>query len=129
VAAAPPVVTSPAPKQDDFVIPRSEPRRQEVVQELEEQIGELIRGSRILQVSKRRDRVLEGQHIDKEGSFLKPYLTDYAVYDDDGKPLREPRAPKDIPLLEEDFIAAGHKGQDHDARWWGVRHTRFDDER
>lgn len=110
------------------MIPRSGARRKEVVQELEDQIGQMIKKSRILQVSKRRDRVPEGQPVDKEGSFLKPYLTDYKVYDEQGREVREPKAPRDVPLLEEDFIAAGRRGQDHGAAWWGVRYTKYDDE-
>jgi hypothetical protein len=54
--------------------------------------------------------------LDTEGSFLKEYVP-FTCYLEG-----EPRAPHDIPILEEDF-----KGrEDHDARWWGVRHTAFD---
>ena len=108
------------------MIPRKGPSEKAKVQELQLQLEEAIKNCRILQVSKRRDRIAEGAPIDKEGSFLRPYLVGYDVHDPiTGQPLPEPKAPDDVPLLEEDFLA--HGKQDHDHRWWGVRLTAHDE--
>lgn len=73
----------------------------------------------------------EGEPIDKEASFLRPYLKGWDVHDPvTGQALHEPKAPVDIPLLEEDFAACSANGRqgDHDSKWWGVRLTNFDED-
>lgn len=126
----PPVAASdsaPPAGEESFVIPRWEPRRKEVVQDLQQQLEAAVKDCRILQVSKRRDRVMEGSAIDKEASFLRPYLSGCTVHDSaTGEPLHEPKAPHEVPLLEEDFASRG--GQENDYRWWGVQLTAYDDE-
>ncbi|EWM27135.1 hypothetical protein Naga_100010g25 [Nannochloropsis gaditana] len=93
----PPVAASdsaPPAGEESFVIPRWEPRRKEVVQDLQQQLEAAVKDCRILQVSKRRDRVMEGSAIDKEASFLRPYLSGCTVHDSaTGEPLHEPKAP------------------------------------
>jgi hypothetical protein len=106
-----------------FRIPKTQPPRKQQKLEVLQQLKSVIQGCKILQDSKQVEKVGEHDAIDKEGSFIRPYLADdWYVYDEHGAKVSEPRAPLDVPLLEEDF-----KGQpDHPPQWWGVRLTEHD---